>query len=175
MKTVIIINGVAQSGKDTFVEYLRALIENILIEPQRRVVNISSIDYVKHVAEHQFGWNRVKNEKGRAFLSELKDAWTKYNNGPFHLMIDTIQQCTDDDIITVMCREVVEIGKLRNALYDTCKVMTLIVTRPNLLVPNNTGDKQVFNYTYDVIIHNGGDKANLKKVVLEFYQLYLTQ
>jgi len=71
---VVIINGVGESGKDTFVN---------LCAEHATVFNLSTVDKVKDVAT-LFGWQGDKTPEDRKLLSDLKDAWTKYNNGPFH-------------------------------------------------------------------------------------------
>ncbi len=71
---LIIINGVARSGKDTFIDIFKSLNPN--------TINISSIDKVKELAR-EMGWDGTKDDKSRKFLSDLKDLWTDYNNNIF--------------------------------------------------------------------------------------------
>ena len=76
VQKIIVINGVAKSGKDTFVKFF-------MKHSHVTVFEWSSVDTVKAIAAPAFGWDGEKDEPGRRFLSDLKAAWTRYNNGPF--------------------------------------------------------------------------------------------
>ena len=60
MKQVVVINGCAGVGKDTFVNCLSKYVP---------VQHISIVDGVKEVARSEFGWNGGKSEKERKFLN----------------------------------------------------------------------------------------------------------
>lgn len=81
MRKIIIINGGAGVGKDTFVR----LCQNI--DPT--IQNLSSVDYVREVA-HELGWSGEKDDKARRFLSDLKKAMMLYNGAPFYKVFETI-------------------------------------------------------------------------------------
>ena len=70
---IFYINGAGGSGKDTFVD---------LVEKFVPVWKLSTVDEVKRIAIDHFGWDSVKDDKGRALLSAIKHAWANYNNGP---------------------------------------------------------------------------------------------
>lgn len=82
---VVIVNGVAGSGKDKFVSYVKKLSDF-------KVENLSSIDRVKQIAESCFGWNGKKNDESRKMLSEMKKVWTDFNNGPFEIVTKKIDE-----------------------------------------------------------------------------------
>ena len=87
---VIIVNGTAQAGKDTFTEaFLRGIKRNMYIPTCS--ASLSTVDFEKEVAANLFGWDGVKDEKGRQLLCDLKDAGTKYNNGPFRRIVSIIE------------------------------------------------------------------------------------
>ena len=71
MKIFYLMGG-ARTGKDTFVEEMNKYIPS---------AQISTVDKVKEIAKECFGWDGVKDDKGRTLLSDLKDAWDNYNNG----------------------------------------------------------------------------------------------
>ena len=106
MNKLILINGFARSGKDTFAYFIKDIIKNINI--------VSSIDPVKDclsrlISEYELS---DKNDKLRTFLSEVKDSWIKFNNGPFKY-ISSIYENSDQHLISFI-REVNEIKKLKN-------------------------------------------------------------
>ena len=72
---VILINGSGGSGKDTVIELTRTYFWDKYL-----VINTSTVDKVKLIASHM-GWDGEKDERGRQFLADLKNAWTNYNNG----------------------------------------------------------------------------------------------
>lgn len=73
---IIVINGFPGAGKDEFVNCCKKLIG----EPYVR--NISTVDFVKYIAA-ECGWDGTKTPENRAFLSDLKDLLTKWNDVPF--------------------------------------------------------------------------------------------
>lgn len=95
MPKVIVINGAATVGKSTFVSLCHE------IDP--RVIETSTVDFVKEIAL-QAGWNGIKDEAGRRFLSELKDAMEHYYDIPNKSVGDFIKTHSDN-IIFVNARE----------------------------------------------------------------------
>jgi hypothetical protein len=71
---VLLVNGVAQAGKDTFIDALAACGEY-------EVFKISIIDYVKDLAR-TIGWDGEKDEAGRQLLCDLLTVIDKYNDAP---------------------------------------------------------------------------------------------
>lgn len=73
MKTVFLISGKAESGKDT--------VSNLLMKHLRCengwVMHIA--DNVKVIARRDFKWNSKKDEKGRQLLQMIGDGGRKYN------------------------------------------------------------------------------------------------
>ena len=61
---VVIINGIGGSGKDTFVVMCKDVLG------ANRVLNISTVDFVKEVAKF-CGWDGSKQPEDRKFLSDL--------------------------------------------------------------------------------------------------------
>ncbi len=148
-KQIIIVNGVARSGKDTFVDNLKNAM------PNRHIFGISSIEDVKRAIVHLRPVNSSKNDKYRKFLSDVKDAWTEYCDGPFKSMVARIQNfkiAFSNCIITVMVREPDEIKKLKNYFGDEC--VTVLVQRDTDHIPDNHADALVNNYNYDYYIGN---------------------
>ncbi len=136
MKKIIVINGAAGSGKDTFVHLVRE-------QADCMVFNLSTVDTIKQIAVSYFKWDGNKDDKGRKLLSDLKDAWTDYCDGPFMEMVDIISR-RNDGLIFCHVREPQEIGIFKRYYGDDC--VTLLIRRPGVEVPNNHADLLVDDY-----------------------------
>lgn len=170
MKHVVILNGMGGVGKDTFVEKASQYAD---------VKHTSSVDMVKVHAEH-LGWDGKKDEAGRRFLSDIKDAMTRYNDGPFNYVMDLIKQFAvvydplswskrnkhknryDTSILFIDVREPNEIEKIVEAFkskgYRGCDIRTALVVRDSAEeVKGNHAGTGVYDYSYDYIIDNNYD------------------
>lgn len=155
MKEIVIINGMAQSGKDTFVG---------LVSKYYGVMNYSSVDRVKGIAK-LCGWNGLKDEKSRKFLSDLKKITTEYNDMSFNAIKDKIRFFYNSDkvILFLHVREPSEIEKITDC-YHECK--TLLVTRSQIEdITSNESDANVYDYIYDYVICNDGTLQDLEESV----------
>ena len=155
MPKVIVINGSGQSGKDTFMDLCMELDHNIL--------KISTIDFVKQVARYA-GWDGVKDDEGRKFLSDLKDAMETYEDIP-NRVVEQFIQGHPDNIIFVSAREPDNIEyyiKQYNAL-------AVLVINPRVKpIVTNHADSEVFNYGYDLIIENTGTLEEYREMAKFF-------
>lgn len=159
-KLVIAINGIATSGKDELVTQICAKFNCTHI----RIVNISSVDDVKIVAMERFGWDGVKDEKGRNLLSALKDASTAYNNKPFDDYCNKIKH-NRREVFFVHIREVDEIEALKNWCKQSPEMtfISLKVERDSVTnrFTNNTGDNgAVAPYDYTDTLLNDSTIAD---------------
>lgn len=160
MKKIIIINGTGGSGKDTFINYIQLFAS----EP---IANLSTVDQIKRVAVI-LGWNGDKDEKSRKLLSNLKDLWTNYCDGPFNDILTRIEK-TNAKICFVHCREPNEIKRFVEYYGNNC--LTLLIKRKNHQTKGNHADENVENYNYDIIIENDSDITNLQKKAVSFYMM----
>lgn len=154
---VIIINGTSKVGKDKFVKMFKYKHDDL------RIKNYSSIDKVKSIAEIAFGWDGKKDEKSRKMLSDIKKAWSDFNDGPTYDILNKIK--TDikysidnkkdkENVYFVHVREPEEIDKIRNVYKEECKTLLIKRNISNDDIPNNYSDKNVDNYKYDYTIYN---------------------
>jgi tRNA uridine 5-carbamoylmethylation protein Kti12 len=150
MVKVVIVNGMPESGKTTFqyrcIDKLKKLGYNAVI--------ISSIDWVKEIAL-SCGWNGVKNDKNRKFLSDLKKLLTDWDDAVLKHLINDINYYhyqTDNTVIFIDIREPDEI-KRAEKLFNASSV---IVRRPQVECNhyNNSSDMNVFNHSYDYTLQN---------------------
>lgn len=166
---VIIINGAARTGKDTFVEMVAA-------ESSTEVINLSTIDPVKN-AMKRLGWDGVtKNDETRQMMADLKQLWISHMNGPFNYIVKTINdimlvQDGVDVNFFVHCREPEEIAKLKQHYkYDG---ISLLIKRDGLHVPKNGADDVVENFVYDHLVDNSGSLELLKFYAREFIDKWI--
>jgi hypothetical protein len=151
---IIILNGKPRAGKDTVAEYTKALYGTY---DYIQVHNISTVTRVKDVA-FELGWGGEKNSKARAFLSNLKDLWTEFNDGPFNYICDYVRDQSLDKtkkhVVFVHVREPAEIQKLVDEFPEAT---TLLIVRPEGSEEhNNHSDENVNNFQYDDSINNNG-------------------
>ena len=157
---VIIINGSGGTGKDQFVKFFR--------DKTTSVYNKSTVDSVKQLAS-SMGWDGIKNDKSRKFISDLKDLWTNFNDFIFR---DIINFChlvdfeNTSSFVFIHCREPDEIRRFKKYFKDDC--ITLLIRRPGFKITTNNGDRNVENYKYDMIIDNNKDLNCLEKLAGEF-------
>ena len=163
---IVIINGEGRVGKDTFVHFCSQIDPYI-------VYGVSIIDEVKAGAVH-FNWNREdKSEKARKFLSDLKDAWEEFNDGPYETVkwriglieqIHEFQKNLDKVIVFIHSREPDDIERFVNDY----KAITLLIRRPEVEGQfHNHADSEVYEWGYDYIIENR-DLTEFKESAMTF-------
>jgi hypothetical protein len=166
---VFVINGMPRAGKDTFVEMcqIQAL----------WCLNVSTVDFVKELAV-RCGWDGTKTPENRAFLSDLKDLLTKWNNVPFNMVrqriflfekqIEQYDFNSNDGVVFIHCREPEEIQKF----VEYYNAQTILVRREAIETKeqSNHADSEVFNYKYDIHINNNGTLEDLEKVAIQFLE-----
>lgn len=149
-KQVFIINGSGGVGKDTFVNLVK---DNFISSKFIPVINFSSVEKVKEIAK-KIGWDgKSKTEKDRKFLFDLKLLCTKYNDMPFNSMNEKVYNFhkSDSKMLFLHIREPEEIERAKKAF----NAKTILVKRNSIKhITSNMADENVFNYCYDIIIHN---------------------
>lgn len=151
---ILIINGKPRSGKSIFCDTIR----------QRKglIYSYSTIDEVKKLAR-QLGWDGKKDEKGRKFLSDLKDAMTEYNDLPHQYILNEIQkhcekykdtpEIINNLIFLVQSREPDDIERWQ--AENNAKA--ILVRREGFLddhIWSNHADDEVYDCAYDYVIDN---------------------
>jgi len=151
MSKLIIINGVAEAGKDTFVNFIDMLSKN-------GIRKISTIDQVKRFCEKYMGVEiEPKTDKKRKLWNDMRIAMTAYDDRIFRYVaaeISAIWTHSPEKIITVMCREPEEIQKYKNKFKEKCEAVLIVNEKKQENIPNNEADQGVFNYKYDWHIYN---------------------
>ena len=165
-KLVIIINGKGGCGKDTICKILNKHYPTTVI---------STITKVK-LAARLIGWNGGKEDKDRKFLSDLKDLWTEYNDGPLKYACEKYMEFRDkpatvyNEIMVIHVREPEEIKKLCNAINNIpCKTLLITSERTNDHGYGNHADDDVDEYPYNYIYHNDGLLEDLDENFMWFF------
>ncbi|MDR9502668.1 MAG: hypothetical protein RI601_12800, partial [Desulfurivibrionaceae bacterium] len=106
-----------------------------------------------------------KDEKGRQFLSAIKDARTAYNDGPareIYTLVEHYQRHQKLSAIFIMVREFKEMIKMQKVLGG----QTLLVVN-NTVLPGPTElaflAQVPAEYQYDLVVKNNGTIGNLER------------
>lgn len=163
MKRIIIINGKGGAGKDFLCETTKKLY---------KVEIVSSIEPIKSIAR-QIGWNGIKDDKSRKFLSELKRLCIEYNDFPTHYLIGEVMKFLEGEkeILFVQIREPSEIDKFKDVVEQRFKIVcnTLLIKRADESKEwGNKSDDNVDDYDYDNIYINKLPKEQAEKDFIEF-------
>ena len=165
---IFVVNGVPQSGKDTFVNFC-------LDELTGWGKSVSTIDFVKEVAV-LCGWSGKKTPKDRKFLSDLKDLLTDWGNVPYNKVLkekqifeysfDGFGINPEKAFFFIFCREPKEIQKF----VDGINAKTILIRREIVenIEQSNHADAGVFNFDYDIIIENNGTLKDLRDKAKKF-------
>lgn len=160
-KQIIIINGQGGVGKDTICD---------IVKKHYGVKIVSSIDMIKAIAIYG-GWDKQKDLKGRKLLSDLKLAFSEYNDLPFKQMtheIKIFKNFRNEQILFIHVREPEEIKKL---VSEYPEIKTLLITRgESQLNFGNMADDNVENYDYDFVFENNGELENLENDFMCFFE-----
>lgn len=158
-KVILITNGMARAGKDTFAEYLGYLVP---------VYKYSSINKVKEIAK-QCGWTGGKEEKDRKFLSDLKVLTSEYCDMAFDDVAKKIQWFRDvDNMYRIMIIDIREPKEIERAKQAFGAKTVFIENNRVKQITSNMADAGVFDYTYDYMIQNNGTLAEFMANVVDF-------
>lgn len=165
---VILISGKAQNGKDTVAAYMREK----LTEDKHRVLITHYADLLKYICRSYFGWDGVKDEKGRKMLQYVgTDVIRKENPS---LWVDFVALMLKyfhenwDYVIIPDCRFPNEVSKMRDSGFDT---LYLRVIRSNFASPlteeqqKHPSETALDGYDTDYCIDNNGTLSELKTKV----------
>lgn len=163
---IFIVNGTGGSGKTTFEKMVKEIAEARLF----RVALFSTIDYVKNIAKG-IGWKGTKEPKDRRFLSDLKDALTRWNDGPYKKICEDIEiaQSEGIDAVFIDCREPEEIKRF----VEDFNAITILVQRGEFIQLGNHADDNVMNYQYDITIDNSRGLDELLQEATIFTEVWI--
>jgi len=159
---IFILNGVNESGKNTFVDFINELTD-------KPTYHISTIDWVKKFCQIEYGMNpNEKTDVNRGIWHQEKMLHKNYIRYLIEKKIDSLSDLKYDNIIFIDCREPEEIEYLK----DKLNAKTILIKKDKVVASNNA-DQNVNNYKYDIIIENNGDINELKLKAKQFIKEYL--
>ena len=165
MKQVVIINGKANVGKDTFVNLCKKHIGTI---------NYSSVRIIKFIAEAFFDYSEdIKSDKDRKFLADFKELVDTYCDFTTKEIMKKYNDFLNSnmELLFIHIREPENIEKIKN-LIPNCKTLCVTSNRNNIREINNShADKDVMNYNYDYYIRNNQDKGYLEVRAINFIHI----
>ncbi|MDR1668459.1 MAG: hypothetical protein LBR76_00685 [Oscillospiraceae bacterium] len=143
-KLAIIVNGKPESGKDFLCDAAIA---------KFRARKISSIDPILPIAKLG-GWDGVKTQKSRKLLSDLKHAFTEFNDLSHQYVLEKYRDFlqSEDSILFVHIRERDQIEAFKQAA-EHC--VTILIRRPDTeRTVGNASDDGINRIAYDYIYDN---------------------
>ena len=161
--------GKAQNGKDTCAQGLKKIIE---ANSDKKVLIAHYGDLVKYVASTFFGWNGVKDEKGREVLQRVGTDIVRTQNPDYWVdfIISILKMIGSefDYVLIPDTRFPNEINKLKEAGFD---VRTIRVIRPGF--DNGLTDEQkahisetaLDNFNVDVTLYNNTTIENFEAIL----------
>ena len=164
---VVVVNGRGASGKTTF----ETMVKKIADARDLKVEIISTITYVKEIAK-DIGWDGGKTPADRRFLSDLKDALTRWKDVPYQHVCETIADYEREggtDIVFVDCREPEEIARF----VEDFHALTVLVQRGEVILLGNHADDNVDNYQYDIVIDNSRGLDELMQEATIFVETFV--
>lgn len=166
-KHIFVINGSGGVGKDEFVHMVSNILDEKLGGDWSRVINFSSIQGIKDIAT-KMGWNGIKDERNRGYLSKLKalaDEWTDFT---FKEMEKAVKAFEEDTYATDMFIHIREPENIKRAV-DAFGARTILVTRAQVqAITSNPSDANVGNFDYDFEIRNDGTLDDLRILAADF-------
>lgn len=161
-KQVFIINGRGGVGKDTICN---------CVAQYYRVRNISSITPIVEIARFA-GWSGEKTLAARRLLSQLKEAFTAYNDLSFRYCMEQYQLfCeSEEEILFIHVREPEEIARLKDAIGKDCRTLLIRRDDGNATHYGNRSDDEVEQYAYDLYFQNEPPLETLPERVWKFFQ-----
>lgn len=160
---IVGVSGKAQTGKDT--------IGNILVK-KYGFTRVASADALKRIARNIFGWDALKDERGRRFLQDLAMAVRGYNKDYWiNLALQDINRS-----IALHGKEnvnfvVTDVRFLNEVEYLKDHGATIIrINRPDVPKLDHVSETELDDYTaFNFVIENTGTINDLEKDIDTIY------
>lgn len=155
-KQIIILNGMARSGKGEFYNILSSKInceQYSIVDPVRAFLKSLGIS------------ENAKSERWRKLMSDIKLLLEDYDDIPYQCTKEVVMdflRTSSAKILAVDMRERQDISKITEE-YGAIRV--LINNRKVDIITSNPADANVFDIKYDYIVDNNGDLQHLEAEV----------
>lgn len=156
MKQIFILNGVATSGKNTFVDFCKCFAD---------VHHYSYVDFARNKIAPLCGYKGEKSDKERDFLSNLNDILEKYYDLPFKDITEQVEsflQLDDESKLHILFIDIRAPHVIRRACQAFDAKSVFVDNNRARLITSNHTDANVKKYKYDIVIDNNGTLADLK-------------
>lgn len=158
-KQVIILNGMARSGK----QEVYNILSNIIPSEQYSIVDPVR-DFLKKLGVRENG----KSEKWRRLMSDIKLALDDYDDITYQCSREKILdflRSSPTKLISIDMREIKDISRAK----EEFGAITVLVNRDDApIITSNVADANVFNIDYDYVINNNGSFSELEDEVKRF-------
>jgi thymidylate kinase len=172
---LFVINGYPGAGKDTFVNYVKKhwdLFKLPRVDYKNvKIVNISTIDYLKEIFKEEFNWDGEKTPEVRNALATIHKALNDWNDLPFTLTYDKIkEEILKGNIVFLHCREPYNIERYvekfngQSVFIENEKAKNEVLSKSLV----NASDLEVENYNYNITIHNNASLEKLEEQAKTF-------
>ena len=158
---IIIICGVARSGKDTFIDYIRE------ITGKKNVAHVSSIDSVSTLLKAYGIDTSEKTEADRTLLAEVKEALEKHSDAPTRRIITRAMVSKNAMLhrfFITQFRKKTDIERIRRLHEGKDRIIVVRVRRDAAeeKAPKNAADQDWINIEPDFEINNNGTHEELR-------------
>ena len=155
---VILISGKAEHGKTATAEYLQNTLEQ---EYSKRVLIVGFADKLKFIAAKYFGWNGVKDEKGRELLQYLGTDVVRKKDPDYWVrnVADFVKVFEDsfDYILLHDTRFINEVEYFKNIGMNTLSIRVNRLNFKSNLTPEqllHPSETALDNYNFDYYINS---------------------
>lgn len=166
MKHVIILNGAPRAGKGTFAKVFKDI-----------AGKGSIIDGVKQAAAALFGWDGVKDAKGRKLLSDLCDMSMGYDKGPFRATVGGVLLSSNDlNILGVRDVKIIQDFKTVFGMLGI-KCTAVLIRRDDAEVDADKDglsiDCNTHSGGYDIEVYNNGSIEGFEDLIRKRFKDWL--
>lgn len=168
---VICISGKAQNGKDTTANILN----DILSADGYRVLIAHYGDLVKYICKQFFGWNGIKDEKGRTILQHVGTDVVRTKNPEYwvNFIVEVLKLFDGewDYVLIPDCRFPNEIDCMKANGFDATHIRVVRDGFVSPLTPEqqrHPSETALDDVKPDAYIHNAGNLGDLNMAIVEW-------
>lgn len=124
--TIILLSGLARSGKDSFAKFFKEQIENNL-ENSKYVLHIAYADYLKYICTKYLNWDGLKEHEGRTLLQVVGTDIARKNNPDIwvNVVVELVKGlgCKYDFVVISDVRFPNEVHRWKEEGFDVISVL----------------------------------------------------
>lgn len=170
---IILLSGKATSGKDYTAKILKTLME----KDNKKVLITHYADLLKYICKTFFGWDGVKDDKGRSILQHVgTDTIRKQNPNYWVEFISNFLKIFPNEWDYCLIPDTRFPNEVTQMILDGWDVMTVRVNRLNYESPlteeqqNHSSETALDGYQFDYYIDSESGLDNLRIEVKKMYE-----